>query len=829
MILRRRKIHKNSVFVLITILLVVGVFGIGGETFAQQTQTIDQFVTEKANWLNLIMNAIYVFLWPVLIIAGKSLDNSLIYAEFLWLDAPLRTFWNITKNFANFTLGFLVLWEIIKNIFAVGDKGKAAFGVIKKALIWGIWIQASWFLLAALIDISTIATVGIGWLPLSILHWDNAPSQCLADKQVLGVGSQLDTSNTTNSDSLSKWFNHYYFTKAENGTKRYYSPCLLDEQNPNYIIGKQYYTWQIDGQSFQNNVCVLFGSRIAVWNEGWQIKDETSWGVNETNAEYINYIKDTVQETGFNREDALEDQQVFSLFSGYAGEQITTRPPSPGIYNINDIAWNTANRENDLSLGSILSYAEGMMGPLITLYSSIVNFAELNDTRTHQDSRDAALSMIIKAVAAIALFIPLIFLAIVLLLRIAYIWLYIIVSPFIVLIMTFGDKVWSTITEAAGDIFKIDKILKTIFAPVIVVFALSIGLLFMTVLSQGLANVSDTASCDISTHSQIIGGLDIEQSTDKKCYNILTFQICFDQETNFFGGIHDPLAWVLINLFAIAIMRFIVFAALEFIGMKRFGGWNVVNKWLAWRALGSLPIVPMPTKDGGWTTVWANTAGQHISRRMDTAISNVDQKARERLEQKNDNKSSGSTNNTTANQNTSIATQLAGWTPIDKLEENNNTNNPNQNLTVWYNKTDVRNFIKNEVEKIDQNDKAARKAERDKQLQYFQKNLQHMTKDEFTATINATDEFALRMRPLPWSYIKLNSDKIYQVTYTNKQFSLDEVTDPSITASNNYDAVQTAYDNRDTELTADAVDARLAQQNTQTPPVGWNTPPNSTP
>ena len=135
MILRRRKIHKNSVFVLVTILLVVGVFGIGGETFAQQTQTIDQFVTEKANWLNLIMNAIYVFLWPVLIIAGKSLDNSLIYAEFLGLDAPLRTSWNITKNFANFTLGFLVLWEIIKNIFAVGDKGKAAFGVIKKALI----------------------------------------------------------------------------------------------------------------------------------------------------------------------------------------------------------------------------------------------------------------------------------------------------------------------------------------------------------------------------------------------------------------------------------------------------------------------------------------------------------------------------------------------------------------------------------------------------------------------------------------------------------------------------------------------------------------------
>lgn len=808
--------YKNSLFILVTILVIIAVFGLGTETFAQQAQTVDQYVTQKANWLNLIMNAIYVFLWPVLIIAGKSLDNSLIYAEFLGLDAPLRTFWNIAKNFANFTLGFLVLWEIIKNIFAVGDKGKAAFGVIKKALIWGIGIQASWFLLAALIDISTIATVWIGWLPLSILHWNNAPSQCLADKQVVGVGSQLDTSNTTNADSLGKWFNHYYFTKAENGDKRYYSPCLLDQNNPSYVIGRQYNVWTIDWQEFQQDACILFGSRAVSRAANQQLIYERSYSPTAANSEYINNIKDLV-DTWANWTWWLQDGRVFDIST----IDSSLVRPAPGVYIIGTLegdGW-----DNDLSLGSILSYAEGMMWPLVTLYSSIVNFAELNDsTRTHNSSRDMALSMIIKSIAAIALFIPLIFLAIVLLLRIAYIWLYIVLSPFIVLAKAFEDKVWWAITDAIGDMFKPGQILKTIFAPVIVVFALSIGLLFMTVLSQWLANTSDVASCDIATHSQTIDGLGVEQSADKKCYNIMTFQICFDQETNFFGGIHDPLAWVLINLFAIAIMRFIVFAALEFIGMKRFGGGNIVNPWLAWRALGSLPIVPMPTRDGKRTTVWVNTAGNYISRRINDTISNVDKKAREKLEQNPKDTWTSWWTNPPSNANATVAKALAGWSSIQDLNANQTDGD-----VAWnpYTNTSIRNLIKQEVENIAGKDKRKREEEWNKQLEYFKKNIQYMTPTEFTRTINATDEFALRMRPLPGSYIKLKDDKIYRVTYTNKQFSVDEITDWSVTAPTTYDAVQTQYDQKDTALTPDAVDARLAQQNPQTPPTGWNTPP----
>ena len=82
-------------------------------------ETVSEYIDNKMNFLNVIMNAIYIFLWPLLMIAGQALDNNFVYGEFIGLDAPLRTMWNITKNLANFTLGFMVLIQILKNVFSM--------------------------------------------------------------------------------------------------------------------------------------------------------------------------------------------------------------------------------------------------------------------------------------------------------------------------------------------------------------------------------------------------------------------------------------------------------------------------------------------------------------------------------------------------------------------------------------------------------------------------------------------------------------------------------------------------------------------------------------
>lgn len=60
--------------------------------------------TDYMQIVDLLLKVIYVLLWPLLVIAGTALDNSMVYASFLHLDAPLWKFWNIIKNFANFAL-----------------------------------------------------------------------------------------------------------------------------------------------------------------------------------------------------------------------------------------------------------------------------------------------------------------------------------------------------------------------------------------------------------------------------------------------------------------------------------------------------------------------------------------------------------------------------------------------------------------------------------------------------------------------------------------------------------------------------------------------------
>jgi hypothetical protein len=51
-----------------------------------------------------MLKVMYLLLWPLLVIAGLALDNTLVYASIFHLDAPLWKFWNMMKNFANFTL-----------------------------------------------------------------------------------------------------------------------------------------------------------------------------------------------------------------------------------------------------------------------------------------------------------------------------------------------------------------------------------------------------------------------------------------------------------------------------------------------------------------------------------------------------------------------------------------------------------------------------------------------------------------------------------------------------------------------------------------------------
>jgi len=120
------------------------------------------------------------------ILAGKLMTNDFVYGAFLHMDIYLWKIWNIMKNFANFALAGLVIWSIAKYLLGKESDLKK---IIINALVAGILIQASWFLMWAIIDISTVATTGISAFPISFLKTDLELQKKIKDS-ITGFKSQ---------------------------------------------------------------------------------------------------------------------------------------------------------------------------------------------------------------------------------------------------------------------------------------------------------------------------------------------------------------------------------------------------------------------------------------------------------------------------------------------------------------------------------------------------------------------------------------------------------------------------------------------------------------
>ena len=118
--------------------------------------------------------------WIILaILAGKLMTNEFVYGAFIHMDIYLWKIWNIMKNFANFALVGMLLLAIIQNI--IGQKAFDIKKTIKNTLLAGILIQASWFMMGALIDVSTVATAAISAFPMNFLQNDIQLQEAIGD------------------------------------------------------------------------------------------------------------------------------------------------------------------------------------------------------------------------------------------------------------------------------------------------------------------------------------------------------------------------------------------------------------------------------------------------------------------------------------------------------------------------------------------------------------------------------------------------------------------------------------------------------------------------
>ncbi len=165
---------KKSVIKIWILMAIIVMISFSDWTFAADGDT--ESMKTVAGLLDIIVG-IFSWIWVWFAKwAWEFLTNKRVYGEVLWLDTILWKWRNIMKNMANFWLWFYFVYLILKEL--IGNMtgwlaGSSTTKTIKDQILWiliaWIWIQASRFMTAVVIDISTITLVAAGSLPSQVV------------------------------------------------------------------------------------------------------------------------------------------------------------------------------------------------------------------------------------------------------------------------------------------------------------------------------------------------------------------------------------------------------------------------------------------------------------------------------------------------------------------------------------------------------------------------------------------------------------------------------------------------------------------------------------
>ena len=535
------------------------VYAADGET-ATQREEFSKIVTEKAKLFDLYRKTGYVLLYPVVFLAGKLVDNSFVYWEVFGFDAVLWKLWNMVRNFANFWLWFIFLYYIFRFLIK-NDKNKDWKRLIWRAMIAWIGIQASWFIMAALIDVSTILIYWIWGLPLSILWWDGNAGDKGFNPYVLKTVVTVDADDVGNLG--------IYLTSTSGDSKGYISDCVTkwveDENQKGYIVApRMVYYWNgikwewAQYVETKSDVCHYFGS---VYNLGplpqgitWKSGCSDLTTCKDKQSEYYSEVLKVLQK----KNDATGMLPIWVVGNPWLDED---------NMNIGKEFW--GKLLSDLVNDDMKSY----VWVFSTLYSSLLEaWRKMVPMDTGASNYVQFLSIFMALAHVIAIWIPLLAALLVFIMRIWVLWVAIVISPMIILLEAFGfmDK----IKTDSMKYFKLDNLIWIIFAPAVITFAVSLS----TVLVRLIEKINYKP---IATDTIVLWWL-VEM-------NLAWFSVW--------------LAELIIAVMWAAISWFLVWMAIELSALWK--SWIIKSvKELATSALWSVQIVPVVWKDANWQLTW---------------------------------------------------------------------------------------------------------------------------------------------------------------------------------------------------------------------------------
>jgi len=617
-----RKIKRRIIFSIIIFWLVLFLFP--DVTFADAVWS-ESYSRNISELVKMVSHVVYVFIWPCLVIAWTALDNSLVYGSFLHLDAALWNIWNIMKNFANFALWFLFIFTIVKNLFTWAfwwkdDPMKNAVDTVKTTLIWWVLVQMSWFLVSVMIDLSTILIYAVWWLPLSMVDSYNKDA---AEIPLLEMNAEI-----TNNDSF------YYYSYWNHN----YSPCYLvnkgwdADDNVGLTISTWFHQWEYiawrkrlylsEDKEFESWYCTVAGYLYKYAESTWFFCESgvtNTWcytvsgtTLAEKNASYHTQMKNYLN--FLNDQTWAIDEQINSCFLmsaysiNYVSEWTWCKPLCVWLWywEVNYSGDVFAETENKFTLKDLLNKSKWWVWPFITMYSSILNYQELVINPGSYTVMWNLFWFLINTLFALILFIPIAILAVLLVVRVWYLWVVVAISPILVLLW-FGPLKDKLKNNELIKKFGVKEVMTQIFSPVIVVFAVSLCIIFLSTIYKMkplYEDASPTLSAfwiqcvPVEDNSAWDNSCNVTETTgqNKKCdYSILWLVTIRLNAQNYNHG-KDMFVWVLLMCVATWIVRFFMKFAISMMWDK----WKELME-SAQNFVKSLPIVPLP---GGHWFVW---------------------------------------------------------------------------------------------------------------------------------------------------------------------------------------------------------------------------------
>ena len=440
--------------------------------------------------------------------------------------------------------------------------------VITNTLMAWVLIQASWFAVAAVIDISTIATYAIGSMPTASF-WQSE----FINKPVLKNTSIYDTAKLQ--EASVKWKELYtYYSYWD----KKLSPCKVERIESNfYIIGNEYSSLQSWAIIFEWDHCVYFNE---VYKFNSSLQPTTQW---------IDYIRDLNNR----RDKAIDEQKITDYIDDWTIILLNGTPASwywllyswNAMYN--DFYKSSTGNYIGMTIDGLLQKSKWYVGPFVTIYSSLLNFSDLTSDSNLENNNvyENFFIFIIKIAFSLAMLAPLIALAVVLIIRVGYLRLIIAFSPWIVLISVFWLESKRKLPSSFKKYVNITEIVKVIFAPVIIVFAINISILFLSAIQSSFTEWS-------STEWNFLEAMHIEKKD--KTYSFL-WLVEIEYNGDGVNNAKDIFSYVITMMMGLGVMWFILFAAIRANAIGE-SVWKLVQE-TSQSAMWQLPIIPMPW---GW-------------------------------------------------------------------------------------------------------------------------------------------------------------------------------------------------------------------------------------